>query len=227
MRILLVEDDKLIAEGLEAALRHSGYVVDIASSRSEAEAVLDTEYLLVLLDLGLPDGDGLDLLKRIRRQKPTLPVILVTARDRPADRVEGLDLGADDYVVKPFELSELEARMRAVTRRAGEATRTSLNLGPLTLVREERRALAGTQSLELTPREYALLELMLIRQGRVVSKVQIEEQLCTWDDALSDSAIEVLVHRLRKKLDAVPGINLRTLRGFGYLLEESKPAAAP
>lgn len=225
MRILLVEDDKLIAEGLEAALRHSGYVVDIASRRSEAEAVLDTDYVLVLLDLGLPDGDGLELLKRIRRIKPTLPVILVTARDRPADRVEGLDLGADDYVVKPFELSELEARMRAVTRRAGEATRTSLNLGPLTLVREERRAVAGTLALELTPREYALLELLLIRQCRVVSKLQIEEQLCAWDDALSDSAIEVLVHRLRKKLDAIPGISLRTLRGFGYLLEENKPSA--
>ncbi len=221
MRILLVEDDRLIAEGLQAALRHSGNVVDVLGTRAEAEAALGIEYALVLLDLGLPDGDGLELLKIIRSRKQPLPVIVITARDRAADRVKGLDLGADDYMVKPFELSELEARIRAVTRRAGAGVRPELTLGQLVLSREERRVYAAGKPLDLTPREYSFLELMLMRQGRVVSKSQIEEQLCEWDNGLSDAAIEVLVHRLRKKLDLVPGIQLRTLRGFGYLLEEA------
>jgi two-component system, OmpR family, response regulator len=221
MRILLVEDDPLIAEGLQAALRHSGTMVDAVATKSEAEGMLSTDYAVVLLDLGLPDGDGLDLLKAIRARKKPLPVIVITARDRAADRVKGLDLGADDYVVKPFELSELEARIRAVTRRSNAGTRPDLTMGPLSLLREERRVYAHGKPVDLTPREYALVELLLLRQGRVVSKSQIEEQLCEWEDALSDAAIEVLVHRLRKKIDPIPGVRLRTLRGFGYLLEES------
>jgi two-component system OmpR family response regulator len=223
MRILLVEDDPLIAEGLQTALRHGGSVVDAVTTKAEAEAALGTDYALVLLDLGLPDGDGLDLLRSIRSRKKPLPVIVITARDRAADRVKGLDLGADDYVVKPFELSELEARMRAVTRRAAAGSKPDLTLGPLSLQREERRVHAHGKPVDLTPREYALVELMLMRQGRVVSKSQIEEQLCEWEDGLSDAAIEVLVHRLRKKIDLIPGIRLRTLRGFGYLLEEAVP----
>ena len=221
MRILLVEDDPLIAEGLQAAMRHSGHVVDAFATKADAEAALSTDYALVLLDLGLPDGDGLDLLKGIRSRKQALPVIIITARDRATDRVKGLDLGADDYMVKPFELSELEARIRAVTRRAGAGTRPELVLGRLSLLREDRRVYADGKPLDCTPREYAFLDLMLMRQGRVVSKRQIEEQLCEWEDGLSDAAIEVLVHRLRKKLDLIPGIHLRTLRGFGYLLEET------
>lgn len=219
MRILLIEDDPLIAEGLTKALKRGGYTVDAVTSRREAEAMLTTDYALVLLDLGLPDGDGLDLLKRIRSKKQPLPVIVLTARDSAAARVKGLDLGADDYVVKPFDLAELEARIRAVTRRSAAGVSADLQCGPLTLIRAERRVLNHATPLELTPREYALVELLMLRHGRVVSKSQIQDQLAEWEDGLSDAAIEVLVHRLRKKLDLVSGIEVKTLRGFGYLLQ--------
>ncbi|MFT4047345.1 MAG: response regulator [Solimonas sp.] len=218
MRILLVEDDRLIADTLVAALARGGHVIDHARTLREAEAALDGEYVLVLLDLGLPDGDGLQLLCAIRARRDPLPVIVLTARDRTTDRAFGLDLGADDYVIKPFEMVELEARIRAVTRRAGAGAAAELRLGDLRLQRDQRGALIGDQALELTPREYALLELLLMRQGRVVSKAQIEQQLCSWDETLSDAAIEVLVHRLRRKLAAARGVMLATLRGFGYLL---------
>lgn len=221
MRILLVEDDPLIADALTAALRNSGHSIDAVRTVRDAEASLSTDYAVILLDLGLPDGDGLELLQRVRSRRQAVPVIVLTARDRPADRVRGLDLGADDYVVKPFDLSEIEARIRAVTRRAGAGSSAELQLGTLRIVPDARRAQIGDRSLELTPREYALLELLLTRQNRVVSKAQIEEQLCDWDRALSDTAIEVLVHRLRKKLDGATGVELRTLRGFGYLLSDS------
>ncbi|WP_028081998.1 response regulator [Solimonas soli] len=218
MRILLVEDDRLIADTLVTALGRGGHVVDRAQTLREAEAALDGEYALVLLDLGLPDGDGLQLLRDVRARRDPLPVIALTARDRATDRALGLDLGADDYVIKPFEMVELEARIRAVTRRAGAGAAAELRVGDLALRREQRSALIADQALELTPREYALLELLLMRQGRVVSKAQIEQQLCSWDESLSDAAIEVLVHRLRRKLGAARGVTLATLRGFGYLL---------
>ena len=219
MRLLLIEDDVQIAESLGRALRRAGDVVDIYGTARDAEQALRAvDYALVILDLGLPDRDGAALLRAMRAQDNHTPVLVLTARDELDDRVRMLDLGADDYMVKPFELVELQARIRAVARRAIARSGGDIGVGGLRFNLAERRAYAGLVALELSPRELGVLEVLLLRRGRVVSKAQIQEHLCDWDHALTDGAIELYVHRLRKKLEGTE-VDLRTVRGFGYLLQ--------
>jgi len=216
MRILLVEDDALLGDALQVGLRQAGYAVDWLRDGAAAEAALAAEqFSAVVLDLGLPRLTGLDLLKRIRARGDRTPVIVLTARDAVDDRVRGLDLGADDYVVKPVALAELDARVRAVTRRAAGLARGLLEVGPLVIDPGARQVTYRGAPVELQPREYALLHVLALRAGQVLTRGQLESQLYEWDDALDSNAIEVHVHRLRRKLD--PGL-IRTVRGVGYML---------
>ncbi|HEX5360153.1 MAG TPA: response regulator transcription factor [Fluviicoccus sp.] len=221
MRILLVEDDLPIAEGLRHALRREGYSVDVAHDGLVAREALRQEaapYEAIILDLGLPRLDGLTLLREWRGRGVTTPVIILTARDESGDRIQGLDSGADDYVAKPFDVNELLARLRAVTRRSAGGAVNELTLGGLRMDRTARRVYAGDEEMGLSPREYNLLELLLTRAGKVVSKPQIQEHLSDWDTDLSDSAIDLYMHRLRKRLEGT-GVQLRTIRGFGVMLQ--------
>jgi len=216
MRILLVEDDALLGDALQVGLRQAGYAVDWLRDGAAAEAALAAEqFSAVVLDLGLPRLAGLDLLKKLRARGDRTPVIVLTARDAVDDRVRGLDLGADDYVVKPVALAELDARVRAVTRRAAGLARGLLEVGPLVIDPGARQVTYRGAPVELQPREYALLHVLALRAGQVLTRGQLESQLYEWDDALDSNAIEVHVHRLRRKLD--PGL-IRTVRGVGYML---------
>jgi two-component system OmpR family response regulator len=222
MRILIAEDDAIIADGLSRSLRQAGYAVDWARDGVDAEsALLTTTYDLLILDLGLPRLSGLEVLKRLRARDNRLPVLILTALDGTGDRVRGLDLGADDYMAKPFELAELEARVRALTRRSAGTTPT-IQCGLLSYDQVGRVATLSGQSLDLSAREVGLLEILLTRMGRLVSKDQLVDQLCGWGEEVSHNAIEVYVHRLRKKLEA-GGVRITTVRGLGYCLE--RPAA--
>lgn len=224
MHLLLVEDDIDLAESLAASLRRSGHAVDWVVSGTEAERVLKaTDFDLILLDLNLPGKNGLEVLRGLRGRKEPVPVLILSARDETDDRVRGLDLGADDYLAKPFDLSELEARVRALLRRsqAGEGGR--VEVGGLLLDAAARCISANGAALDLTAREYGLLELLMLRAGQVVSKAQISERLCVQGEEMSDGAIETLVHRVRRKIEGCPAA-LRTLRGFGYLLEAGRRA---
>ena len=220
MRILLVEDDRPLAEGLRHALHREGYHVDVAVDGLLAREALRHEvvYEVIILDLGLPRLDGLSLLREWRSRQIATPVIILTARDEAADRIQGLDSGADDYVTKPFDVNELLARLRAVARRALGGAVNELALGGLRMDRTARRVFAGGEEMGLSPREYSLLELLLTRAGKVVSKPQIQEHLSDWDSDLSDSAIDLYMHRLRKRLEG-SGVQLRTIRGFGVMLQ--------
>jgi two-component system OmpR family response regulator len=218
MRILIAEDDAIIADGLSRSLRQGGYAVDWAPNGIDAEAALMTaSYDLLILDLGLPRLSGLDVLKHLRARNSQLPVLILTALDGTGDRVKGLDLGADDYMVKPFELAELEARVRALTRRSSGTTPT-IQCGPLIYDQIGRVAQIQGQTLDLSAREIGLLEVLLNRMGRLVSKDQLVDHLCGWGEEVSHNAIEVYVHRLRKKLEA-GGVKIATVRGLGYCLE--------
>lgn len=219
MRILIAEDDAIIADGLSRSLRQGGYAVDWAADGVDAEAALLTAtYDLLILDLGLPKLSGLDVLKHLRARNSQLPVLILTALDGTGDRVKGLDLGADDYMVKPFELAELEARVRALTRRSTGTTPT-IQCGFLIYDQVGRVAQIQGQSLDLSAREIGLLEILLNRMGRLVSKDQLVDHLCGWgEEGVSHNAIEVYVHRLRKKLEA-GGVKIATVRGLGYCLE--------
>jgi two-component system OmpR family response regulator len=220
MRVLIVEDDPVLADGLTRSLRHSDYAVDCATDGEQADHVLTAQnYDLVILDLGLPGLDGFEVLKRLRRRGAAVPVLVLTARDALADRVKGLDLGADDYLTKPFDLPELEARARALIRRGQSGGSSLLTHGTLTLDTSGRRATLGGAPLELSARELGVLEVLMLRSGRVVNKEQLAEQLYGWDDEVGSNAIEVYVHRLRKKLEPA-GVAIRTIRGLGYLLEK-------
>ena len=224
MRILVVEDDTGIAAGLQASLQQRGYAVDVCGTLGSAWSALCSEpFDLVLLDLGLPDGEGGDLVRRVRQAAPApgrlpdslMPVLIMTARDQVADRVDGLNLGADDYLVKPFALDELEARMRALLRRAGGRAHPLLVHGKLVIDPAARTVLHAGQPVELTPREFTLLLLLLESRGRVVSRQQLEARLYNWQDAVGSNAVEVHVHHLRRKL----GESLvQTLRGVGYFV---------
>ncbi len=219
LRILIVEDDAVLADGISSALRKYGYVIDCLADGAHADQALGIEsYDLAILDLGLPRMDGFQVLQRLRARKEKMPVLILTARDELADRVKGLDLGADDYVIKPFELVELEARVRALIRRsAGEASPV-LEIGSLSLDLAARRVLLEGKALDLTAREFAVLETLMSRSGRVVSKEQLNEHLGPGAEDLAENAIEVYVSRLRRKIDG-SRVNIRTVRGFGYLLE--------
>ncbi|HJW23412.1 MAG TPA: response regulator transcription factor [Rhodocyclaceae bacterium] len=219
MRILIAEDDTIIADGISRSLRRSGYAVDCAYTGLDADTALMTgSYDLLILDLGLPKLPGLEVLKRLRSRKSQVPVLILTALDGTSDRVKGLDLGADDYMAKPFELAELEARVRALTRRSAGTT-PLIELGQLSYDQVGRVALINGQPLDLSARELGLLEFLLTRAGRLVSKDQLVDHLCGWGEEVSHNAIEVYVHRLRKKLEP-GGVRIVTVRGLGYCLEK-------
>ena len=221
MRILLAEDDRIIADGLSRSLRQGGYAIDCAYNGVDADTALMTNnYDLLILDLGLPRLPGLDVLRRLRARKSGTPVLILTALDGIDDRVKGLDLGADDYMAKPFELVELEARVRALSRRSS-GTSHVIECGSLTFDQTDRCALVNGEMLDLSARELGLLEILLSRAKRLVSKDQLVDHLCGWGEEVSHNAIEVYVHRLRKKLEST-GVNIITVRGLGYCLE--KPA---
>ncbi|MDB5885803.1 MAG: two component transcriptional regulator, winged helix family [Polaromonas sp.] len=229
MRILVVEDDTGIAAGLQANLQQRGYAVDVCGTLASAWAALRSEpFDLVLLDLGLPDGDGSRLVQRIRQAPAAAaglpdiltPVLIMTARDQVADRILGLNLGADDYLVKPFDLNELEARMRALLRRAGGRAHPLLLHGELVVDPAAHTVRRAGRPVDVAPREFALLLLLLESRGRVLSRQQLEARLYNWQDAVGSNAVEVHVHHLRRKL----GESLiQTLRGVGYFIPREDP----
>lgn len=224
MRILLVEDDKVLADALSRALVQSAHAVDMVSTGEMADHALTLGiYDLAILDIGLPGLSGLDVLRRLRARRSTTPVLMLTAFDTLQDRVRGLDLGADDYLAKPFDLPELEARVRALLRRGTNST-PYLEHGLLRFDTVGRRVFYEKRPLELSPRELAVLELLLMRAGRVVSKEQMVNHLYGWDDEVGDNAIEVNIYRLRKKLEPF-GCEIRTVRGMGYLMDRSDAQA--
>jgi two-component system, OmpR family, response regulator len=219
MRILIVEDDLVMADGLKHSLMQSSYAVDLANNGEAADSILAYQtFDLVLLDLGLPKLSGFEVLKRLRARGSKTPVLILTANDALDDRVKGLDLGADDYLSKPFELAELEARVRALIRRGQAGGSAILALGKLQLDTANHAATYNNASLNLSARELAVLEILMLKAGKVVSKEQMLEKLCSFDEDISDNALEVYLHRLRKKLDH-SDINIRTIRGLGYLIE--------
>jgi len=219
MRILLVEDDKVLADALCRALVQSAYAVDMVANGDEADASLALDiYDLAILDIGLPGLSGLDVLRRLRTRKSRVPVLMLTAFDTLADRVRGLDLGADDYLAKPFDLPELEARVRALLRRGSTNQTPDLVHGRLRLDTVGRRVYFDETPIELSAREFAVLELLLMRAGRVVSKEHMVNHLYGWGDEVGANAIEVYVYRIRKKLEPL-GCDIRTIRGMGYLME--------
>ena len=223
MRILVAEDDAILADGVARSLRQAGYAVDWVKNGVEADSALDAdEHDLLILDIGLPRKSGLDVLKRLRGRNSHLPVLILTALDGVNDRVRGLDAGADDYLAKPFELAELEARVRALTRRGMAGAPTLLRHGALSYDQVGRVARVNGEALELSAREVSLLEVFLQRAGRLVSKDQLVSHLCEWGEEVSANAIEVYVHRLRKKLEA-GGVRIVTVRGLGYSLEKPAP----
>lgn len=219
MRILIVEDDLVLADGLKSSLTQSGYAVDLMTSGTDADGVLAYQtFDLVLLDLGLPKLSGFEVLKRLRGRGSKMPVLILTANDDINSRVKGLDLGADDYLSKPFNLSELEARVRALIRRGQASGSAIISIGKLQLDTTSRAATYNDANLNLSARELAVLEILMLKAGKVVNKEQMLEKLCNFDEDISDNALEVYLHRVRKKLE-LSDINIRTIRGLGYMLE--------
>jgi two-component system OmpR family response regulator len=222
VKILLVEDDAALGHAMSTSLNRSGYTVNWAHDGLEADIALhDYVYDAVILDLGLPKIDGFEVLKRMRGRKVMAPVIILTARDDLDDRVKGLDLGADDYLTKPFKLPELEARLRAQIRRNNAILASTIEYGPLVLNITDKMLTVNGEQMMLSPREFGVLEMLLSRVGRVVSKEAIVEALCKWDEGVGNNAIEVYIHRIRKKLEPI-GINVLTIRGLGYLLQKAQ-----
>lgn len=222
MHILIAEDDEVLADGLCRSMRQQGYAVDFVSDGQDADLMLrgTQPFDLVILDLGLPRLDGLCVLRNMRERNCRVPVIILTARDGVGDRVKGLDLGADDYLVKPFNLAELEARVRALIRRGQCGVNPVYSCGTMTFDSVGRRAAINGETLELTTRELSVLEALMSRIGWVVSKEQLLERLYSYAEEASGNAIEVYIHRLRKKIESA-GVTIRTIRGLGYIIEKS------
>jgi two-component system OmpR family response regulator len=217
MRILLIEDDRTIGGAVRDHASADAHAVDWATTLAEARGFADVAaYGLVLLDLQLPDGSGISYLRDMRRRADATPVIVLTARDQISDRIEGLNSGADDYLVKPFDLGELSARIHAVARRYGQRSEPHMTVGPLAIVPAERRISRDGEPVELTAREWAVLDSLLGRPGSIVSKARIEDALYAFGAEIESNAVEVYVSRLRKKLGAD---TIATVRGIGYRLE--------
>lgn len=220
MRLLLVEDDLILKDGLERSFTKSGYAVDVMTDGESANKLLSyQEYDVIVLDLGLPKLDGFEVLKRLRSRGNKTPVLILTALEDIQNRVKGLDLGADDYLAKPFELAELEARIRALIRRGVSGGSATITFGDLVFDTSSRQCQVKDVALGLSARESALLELLMLKATKVVSKAKILEHLCSWDEEISENAVEVSISRLRKKLNPF-GIEIRTIRGLGYLLAQ-------
>ncbi|WP_131111512.1 response regulator [Sulfuricystis thermophila] len=216
MRILLAEDDPHLGDGLMVGLRQEGYAVDWVKDGAAADLALKTEaYDLLVLDLGLPRQTGLAVLAALRARGQSLPVLILTARDATSDKVQGLDAGADDYLVKPVDLDELAARVRALLRRAAGRSQPQLCLGELTLDPAARQVTLAGKPVELSAREFALLQVLLENAGRVMTRAQLEASLYGWRDEPDSNALEVHIHHLRKKLGAE---RIKTLRGIGYTM---------
>jgi two-component system, OmpR family, response regulator len=222
VHILIAEDDEVLADGLCRSMRQQGYAVDYVNDGQDADLILrgTQPFDLVILDLGLPRLDGLCVIKNMRERNCKVPVIILTARDGVGDRVKGLDLGADDYLVKPFSLAELEARVRALIRRGQCGVNPVYSCGTMTFDSVGRRVEINGETLELTTRELSVLEALMSRIGWVVSKEQLLERLYSYAEEASGNAIEVYIHRLRKKIESA-GVTIRTIRGLGYIIEKS------
>lgn len=220
MHVLLVEDDAVLADGLSRILQSHGMLVDVVGNGSQADQRLQTmEVAVVVLDIGLPGIDGFEVVRRLRARANAVPVLLLTARDAIEDRVRGLELGADDYLVKPFATAELVARIKALARRSAPKPAV-LNVGRLTLDTTTRHASVDGRAVDLSVREWAVLEYLLQQSGRVVSKQQIMDAILPWGDDVTTNAVEVYISRVRLKI-ADAGVSIRTIRGFGYMLEHS------
>lgn len=220
MRFLVVEDNRALGQSIAVAFRAKGHAVDLLVSGDDADTALRTQpFDLVILDIGLPEVDGLEVLRRLRKRKSRIPVLLLTARDGLEDRVQGLNLGADDYLCKPFALAELEARAGALVRRGAGGAAAVIKHGRLSLDTAARLARVDGEPFDLPRRELNLLEALLLQRGGVVSKQALLDKLFGFEEEAGVNAVEIYVHRLRKKLEPV-GVRIRTVRGLGYLLEE-------
>ena len=222
MRLLVVEDSKELAQLLAKGLQSAGFDVDVLATASDAQAALEmTRYAALILDLGLPDGDGLSILRELRRRKDPVPVLVLTARGGVHDRVSGLRSGADDYLVKPFAFDELVARLEALLRRPGQLLGSSLRLANLVFDTESRQIFIDEKPQVLSARETAVLELLMRRKGNVVSKKLVEDQIFGLTGDVASNAVEVYVHRLRKQLlDRGAKVKIHTMRGVGYVMSE-------
>ncbi len=219
MRVLLIEDDRMIGTAMQQALKDAAYAVDwVTDGETAIQAAENESYELALLDLGLPKADGREVLRRLRMLGRRFPVIIVTARDGVDDRIDGLDLGADDYLVKPFEIRELLARMRAVLRREGSGSPPRLSNGKLNLDPATREASFLGESALLTAREFALMQALLARPGTVMSRSELERQIYGWNEEVESNAIEYLIHTIRRKLGAT---TIRNVRGMGWMVDRS------
>ncbi len=217
MRVLLVEDDAMIGAAAQEGLRQEGHAVDwVRDGRTAEAAAQGTPYDVMLLDLGLPRRDGLSVLRGLRARGNAVPVVIITARDAVSDRVAGLDAGADDYLVKPFDLDELAARVRAVARRSAGQAAARIKMGDLEIDTATKRVRWKGREASLSAREYAILEALAQRPGALLSRSQLEERLYGWDEEIASNAVEVHVHALRRKLD--PAL-IRTVRGMGYTID--------
>jgi two-component system OmpR family response regulator len=219
MRILLIEDDRMVGAAVAQALKDAAYAVDwVTDGETAIHAAGSEVYELALLDLGLPGADGRTVLRRLRALGRKLPVIIVTAREGVDDRVDGLDLGADDYLVKPFEIRELLARMRAVLRREGSGAAAVLSNGKLSLDPAAREASFGDATALLTAREFTLLQALLARPGTILSRGELERQIYGWNEEVESNAVEFLIHTIRKKLGALA---IRNVRGVGWMVDRA------
>lgn len=217
MRLLLAEDDTLLGDGIRTGLNQEGYTVDWVQDGLAADIALKTEsYELMVLDLGLPKMTGIEVLKKLRMRKDDLPVLILTARDTVDDRVEGLDAGADDYLIKPFDLDELAARLRALLRRHSGRASSEIVHGDIILDPASHAVSQNGEPVEISPREFAILHMLLEKKGKVLSRARLEESLYSWEEEIGSNAIEVHIHHLRKKLGQKL---IRTIRGVGYIID--------